>query len=171
MKISSQQQGLFWRMLNQATDNLHLDPNACVKYRKDVLREEGGVEHLGELDRTTGYDKVIARMAVDAGDYETACRFATGDVKRFRHMCLERARAIISCADPDDIHNIGSPEKYIAGIMFQGRLVYRPFDTVATFGKKLESDGAWEDIPCETLRLVLQILSSNLLKVRKGVAK
>ena len=61
-----------------------------------------------------------------------------------------------------------TPEAYVAGVMFQGRLVHRPYDTPSAFGWRLASESAWEDIPAAKLRLVLQILSSELAKLRKG---
>lgn len=168
MKISRIQQGQFWRVFQMATVNQHLDPNECEKYRHDVLREEAGVEHLGDLGKTVAYDRVMARLAVDAGDYEMACRFATGDVKRYRHMVLSRARAVLEATAAAGKPDERTPEAYVAGVMFQERLVYRPHDTPASFGARLADESAWEDIPCATLRLVLQILSSELAKIRKG---
>lgn len=170
MKLSKAQQGQYWRLFQSATTNLHLDPNESEKYRHDVLFEEAGVAHLGDLDATSGFEKVMSRMAVDAGDYELACRFATGDARRYRHLILDRARDILGIVDGEGVHLNTTPEAYVAGVMFQGRLVYRPFDTKETFAKKLEVESTWEDIPTATLRIVLQIVAANLVKIRKGVA-
>lgn len=168
MKLSKAQTGQYWRLFQQATSNMHMDPNQCDKYRHEVLFEEAGVVHLGDLGTTSAYEKVMARMAVDAGDYELACRYATGDARRYRHMILDRARSVLEATAAAGKPDERTPEAYVAGVMFQGRLVYRPYDTPASFGVKLQEESAWEDIPPATLRLVLQILSSELAKLRKG---
>lgn len=168
MKLSKAQQGQYWRLFQQATTNLHMDPNECERYRHQVLFEEAGVAHIGDLEATSAYEKVMARMAVDAGDYELACRYATGDARRYRHMILDRARGILEATAAAGKPDERTPEAYVAGVMFQGRLVYRPHDTPTTFGRRLAEESAWEDIPPATLRLVLQILSSELAKLRKG---
>ena len=41
-------------------------------YRKAVMFEETGKRHLADLDRTGDFDKVMARFAADADDYEAA---------------------------------------------------------------------------------------------------
>lgn len=168
MKLSKAQQGQYWRLFNQATTNLHMDRYKGEEYRHQVLFEEAGVVHIGDLGTTGAYEKVMARMAVDAGDYELACRYATGDARRYRHMILDRAREILEATAAAGRSDERTPEAYVAGVMFQGRLVHRPYDTPATFGRRLAEESAWEDIPAATLRLVLQILSSELAKLRKG---
>ena len=161
MKISKQQQGQFWRVFAQACTSLGIPGDGRDEYRHRVLREETGTEHLGDINPTDDFDKVMTRLAMDAGDYALAGKYSAGDVSRYRKLILDRARDIIAGTET-------TPGEYVAGIMFQGRMVYRPHDTPKTFGARLDADdiGPWSDSPTATLRLLLQIVTTEWRKVQ-----
>lgn len=161
MKISKQQQGQFWRVFAQACTSLGIPGDGRDEYRHRVIREEAGVEHLGDISPTGDFDKVMTRLALDAGDFALAAKYSAGDVSRYRKLILDRAGDIIA-------GTATTPGEYVAGIVFQGRMVYRPYDTPKTFGAKLDSDdlGVWTDMPVATLRLVLQIVTTEWRKVQ-----
>ncbi len=164
MKLTKSQQGQFWRVFAAACSNLGIsNSQKADEYRHQVLMEVAGDEHIGNLDRTAGFDSVMGRLAEDAGDYELAAKYVGGGVERYRKLIVDRAGEIVSAGG-----GTATPERYVAGIIWQGRLVYRPFDTVETFARKLADGGAWMDIPQQTLRLVLQIVTSEWRKVCAG---
>ena len=89
-------------------------------YRKRVMRDECGVGSVKSLSHTGDFDKVMARFAVDAGDYVAAGYFATSDARRIA------VRVKICCAQVMQLK--GEPEfstatsEYLAGIVRQARL-------------------------------------------------
>lgn len=93
--ITCAQQKQFWVAFSAACRNLGI--SGCAdkeKYRKEVLKKDGGVEHLKDLDRTGGYDKVMVRLSVDAGLYEAACKYLASTAKRFIAVIRVKATEI-----------------------------------------------------------------------------
>ena len=75
--LTPAQRSAFFRALQAASIELgHATPEEREDYRKTVMREETGKEHLAQLSRTKDFDACMRRFASDAGDYETASRFA-----------------------------------------------------------------------------------------------
>ena len=65
--LTPAQRAAFFRALQAASIELGYDtPEARETYRKEVMREEAGVEHLADLSRTTGFDRVMRRFAADS---------------------------------------------------------------------------------------------------------
>jgi hypothetical protein len=54
------------------------DKDKKEAYRKRVMREETGKEHMAELNRTRDYERIMARLHADAGNYEAAVELAAG---------------------------------------------------------------------------------------------
>lgn len=61
-------------------------------YRKRILKEELGVEHLGEVSRNGGFDKLMSRIWADRGDYERALSYSKGSEVRLVHLIVDAAR-------------------------------------------------------------------------------
>lgn len=116
--ITEQQRRAFWRAFSTACRTLNLsDKEARETYRHDVLREAGGVDHLADLGRTSGYDRVMARLWQDAGDYEAAGRYIVASASRMQALCLDCAEQII------DLTGSGADAlSYLRGILRQSRL-------------------------------------------------
>lgn len=163
MRLTQAQRGLFWRTFRAACRNLGVPPLEEDAYRGRVVYEEAGVHHVGDIGRAADFDRVMARLAADAGDYRSACRFGGGAAARYRHLILARARAVIQARGEDG----RTPESYVAGVLVQGRLAGRPGEAPQELGARLASPGAWEDLPVETLRLVLQILTTEERRQRR----
>lgn len=161
MNLTKQQLAAFWRIFPQAAKEMGGDETS---YRRKVLSEEAGVEHLGDLGRTTGFEKVMSRLASDAGDFELAIKYAGGESNRYRHLILTRARDIISKSGDTST----TPERYVAGILLRGRMVYRPYLNVDTLGDRMASGEEWDSFPPATLHLLLQIITTEWRKVRAG---
>lgn len=165
MNLSKAQLGQFWRVFEQACRNIGLDKAGREVYRRRVIKEETGHDHLGEIDATGDFDAVMTHFALDAGDYALAGKYSTGVSGRYRKLVFDRVADILAASGSG-----ATKGEYVAGILFQGRLVYRPFDTAKTFGAKLDAaDGsAWTDIPTPTLRLLLQIVTTEWRKLQKA---
>ena len=70
--ITQRQRMAFFRAHHAACVNLGLSTaDEREEYRKRVMREEAGKEHLADIGRNEEFDKVMKRFAADAGDYET----------------------------------------------------------------------------------------------------
>ena len=81
--LTPAQRSAFFRALQAASIELgHATPEEREAYRKTVMREECGKEHLAQLSRTKDFDACMRRFAVDAGDFETASRFTIADDAR-----------------------------------------------------------------------------------------
>lgn len=116
-------------------------------YRKRVMREECGVESVKALSRTGDFDKVMLRFAVDAGDYESAAKYAVGD--SLRKAVLIR----ICCAQVMQLLGVtpGSSQalEYLAGIIRQANLECG-YDTAF-----------WMDCPPDSLTALFAMLDTH----------
>ncbi len=106
--ITISQQKRFWCAFSAACTNLGLSTrDEKEAYRKRILKDEGGVLHLGDLSRTEGYDKVMGRLAMDAGNYEEAVKFADSTAYRLLVVLEAKAKSAVG----------SSWEPYVQGIM------------------------------------------------------
>ena len=114
--LTRPQLALFWRKFAAACS-----AQGCADreaYRHAVLREEGGVEHLADLDRTGGFDRVMLRLCIDAGDWQGASHFETGTERRIAELCADCATQLLQLAGADETSALA----YICGILRQARL-------------------------------------------------
>lgn len=116
-------------------------------YRKQVMREEAGVESVKDLNRTTDYDKVMSRFCIDCGDYQAAIKYNLGTDTRLVKMVeiLAQQVAQLLGTNPDKAND------YVAGIIFQAG-----FST-----KRLDSQGFLLDIATCDLWRVFQMLDTH----------
>lgn len=120
----------YWRAVGRAAAALGIVGREAVeKYRHNVMMEEVGVAHAAEVNPADGYDRVMYRLAVDAGDWAAAARFATGEERRMAHLVEQCARQVIElkqCEDAPDavfaaeaIDARASALSYVVGVMRQ----------------------------------------------------
>ena len=119
-------------------------------YRRRVMAEELGVEHLADVQRGAGYDRLMARVCADAGDHALAGEYAVASSYRLRALVVKAARKVAPA----------NPFRYVAGCMVQSGLA-RTRDAGA-LAESLESGAGWLDYPDETLRRVLAMLRIHL---------
>ena len=119
-------------------------------YRKRIMAEELGVEHLYQVSATTGFDVLMARACRDAGDDAAAIKYALGAITRLRHLIMEAA----------DLLAPGNALGYVAGVMIQSRTV-RGYDQ-PTLAARLASDTGWLDLTNPQLRRLLAMLKTHL---------
>lgn len=153
--LTKPQLAAYWRAATAAARNLG---EPLEDYRKRVMREECGADSVKELNRAGDFDKVMARFAVDAGDYAAAGHYATSDVRR--RAVLVR----ICCAQIMQLK--GEPEgstaatDYLAGIVRQAR-----FECGAVKGC------FWLDCAPNSLMALFQILDTHRRRLLRGKAE
>lgn len=119
--LTPAQRSAFFRALQAASIELgHATPEEREAYRKTVMREECGKEHLAQLSRTKDFDACMRRFAVDAGDFETASRFTIADDARkaaLVRICCAQVLQLKGC-------DAGTTEAadYLAGIVERARV-------------------------------------------------
>lgn len=119
-------------------------------YRKRVMAEELGVEHLSQVTATTGFDTLMARICRDAGDDANAIKYALATTTRLRHLITDAAEALAP----------GNALGYVAGVMIQSHTV-RGYDQ-PTLTARLASDSGWLDLTNPQLRRLLAMLKTHL---------
>ena len=157
--ITPRQRSAFFRAHHAACINLGLSTSdEREEYRKRVMREETGKAHLADLGRTEDFDKVMKRFAADAGDYETACRFAVGDEAR------KAALIRICCAQVMQLKGApaGSTDAtdYLSGIVEQARV---------PCGRDLTDSSFWMDVSPDSLTVLFQILDTHRRRILRGL--
>lgn len=122
-------------------------------YRKRILREELGVDHLSEVSRGSGFDRLMARVCRDAGDDARAIKYSLSAVARYRHLIVETAEKIAP----------GNALEYVAGVMIQSCTVrdVRP----AILAARLSTDSGWLDLTDPQLRRLLAMLQTHLRRL------
>lgn len=125
-------------------------------YRKRIMREELGVDHLAEVTRTTGFDKLMRRIFEDCGEYSRALDYIAGDERRLRHLAMEAAKAIVR-QSPDRADR--SAYRYVAGVMLKMRFSPQTVDSLST---KLQLDDGWNDFTPIQLRKVVSALQAHI---------
>ena len=149
----------FWRAFGVACSSQGLaSKDEREAYRKTAMREELGVEHMSQVDTGKGYDRLMARILSDAGDYEGAAKYLINDAKKI-------ARCVEDCADQiaDLTGNITDALSYIAGVLRQSNL-----GPVRVEQNPCEGyDDFWMDIPEDNLRTIFQILDTQRRRLLK----
>lgn len=149
--ITPAQRSAFFRALQAASIELgHDTPEEREAYRKQVMRDEVGKEHLAELSRTADFDAVMRRFAADAGDYEAASRFAVADDARkaaLVRICCAQVLQLKGCT-------AGTAEAvdYLSGIVEQARI---------PCGRDMLDSSFWLDCNPGHLATLFQVLDTH----------
>ena len=93
-KITDSQRRRFWRLFGASTRAQNLDRAAAEIYRKTVLREEAGVDHLADVGRTSDFDAVCLRLSVDGDLMEDGLHFSMSRSRRIRALIDKDAKSI-----------------------------------------------------------------------------
>jgi len=145
--MTPNQRKVLFRMIRPAAFEAGEDPEV---YRKRIMKEELGVEHLSEVSSTTGYDRLMSRISRDSGDDASAIKYALAATGRVRRLIMEAAEKIAP----------GNALGYVAGVLIQARMV-RGCGEV-TLAARLASDFGWTVFTARQLRQVLAILKVHL---------
>lgn len=152
------QRRLFFMALRPAAKDVGEEPEA---YRKKILREELGVEHMSEVARGGGFDKLMSRIYQDRGDYVRALDYSMGSFTRLRHIIIKAAERIV--ADKPD--RKGSVYDYIGGVMFQSGMI--PKWPTRVWTERLVCESSWLDFSEKQLKQLLMILQSYISRRAK----
>jgi len=157
--ISPRQRAAFWQAHHAACVNLGISTAIEREdYRKRVMREETGKEHLGDLDRTGDFDKVMKRFTADAGDYETACRFAIGDDARKAAIIRICAQQVLQLKG--DEGGWEDSLNYLAGIIEQAKI---------PCGRNTVDSTFWMDVSPTSLLSLFQMLDTHRRRLLRSI--
>ena len=157
--LTPAQRSAFFRALSAASIELgHDTPAAREAYRRAVMREETGKEHLAQLSRTKDFDACMRRFAADAGDYEAASRFAIADDARkaaILRICCAQVMQLKDCT-------AGTTEAadYLSGIVEQARV---------PCGRDIHDSSFWMDCAPGSLLTLFQILDTHRRRLLRGI--
>ena len=117
--MTPKQVGAFWRAFAAACCELELSTSAEKEsYRKQVLREEAHVTSLKLVNRTTDYDKIMARLKSDAGEDAAAIEYAMGTDYRIQAMIKVSASQIMQLTGESE----SKAAVYVAGVAEQAKI-------------------------------------------------
>jgi hypothetical protein len=141
----------FFRALQAASIELgHATPEERETYRKTVMREETGKEHLAQLSRTKDFDACMRRFASDAGDFEAASRFAIADDARkaaLVRICCAQVLQLKGC-----VAGTTEAADYLAGIVEQARV---------PCGRDVRDSSFWMDCAPDNVLTLFKILDTH----------
>lgn len=78
--LTKKQAALFWRCLAAAAERQAVPDREA--YRKRVLREELGIEHMRDIGRTGDFDRLMLRLAQDAEDWQSLAYYSVAGERR-----------------------------------------------------------------------------------------
>ncbi len=149
--LTTAQRSAFFRALQAASIELGLDtPEEREDYRKTVMREETGKEHLAQLSRTKDFDACMRRFASDAGDFEAASRFSVADDARkaaLVRICCAQVLQLKGC-----VAGTTEAADYLAGIVEQARV---------PCGRDVRDSSFWMDCAPGSVLTLFQILDTH----------
>ena len=157
--LTPAQRSAFFRALQAASIELgHDTPEAREAYRKAVMHDECGKEHLAQLSRTKDFDACMRRFAADAGNFEEAARFALGDDARkaaLVRICCAQVLQLKGCV-------MGTTEAadYLAGIVEQARV---------PCGRDVRDSSFWMDCAPANILTLFQILDTHRRRLLRGL--
>lgn len=156
--LTALQRKIFFAELHKTVADLGVDSE---EYRRRIMLECCGVEHLSEISCTDGFDRMMCRILQDRGDYARASEFILGNLTRLRHLCKAAAETICAAT-----HYRGSSFDYIAGIMIQAGFL-PSWTNRAAAAQRLAVESGWSDMTEGQVKNILKMLNSQVRRIRK----
>ena len=97
----------------------YADAASKEHYRQLVMLEEANARHLADVSEGTGYERVMARLHSDAGDFRGAVEYGTAPDRRLVAMVEDCARQVLELSGTAAT---ADRDAYIAGILQQSRM-------------------------------------------------
>lgn len=116
--ITDKQKRAFWLQFAAACRNLGITSEEKDAYRLAVLEESAGVQHLSDVNSTSGFEAVMQRLAADAGDWARAASFTIGNARRIGAMVADCARQVFELTG----NTTGDAATYAQGILHRAGL-------------------------------------------------
>lgn len=155
--LTPTQKALFWMTFKQACDAQGVYGDDRDGYRHGLLEEETGKRSLNDINRTGDFDRVMYRLASEAGDFALAAQFAHADTSRIGHLikvcCLQLMQ--LKGADEDEAR------RYLGGILDQARIPN---------GVTGDDRGCWLDLSVGQAANVFKMLDTHRRRLLKGRA-
>ena len=159
LPLTAKQRACFWEAHKAACIELELSTSEeRESYRKLVMREECGKVHLAALNRTGDYDRVMERFAKDAGDWQTAAKFAVADEARqaaLIRICCAQVMQLKGCEAGTE-----TGAAYLAGIVEQARI---------PCGRDVRDASFWMDVAPRSLATLFRILDTHRRRLLRRV--
>ena len=146
--LTKAQISAYWRAAAAAARHLG---EPMEKYRKRVMLEECDAESMRVLNRTSDFDKVMRRFAIDADDYDTALKYTGGDDRRLAEIVRDCAVQVLMLAGKQS-----DPGLYVRGILQQSLILAKV--SVSLFSG---ITGIELDIDSASIRKVFQMLDTH----------
>ena len=157
--LTKKQAALFWRCLAAAAERQAVPDREA--YRKRILREELGVEHMRDVGRTEDFDKLMLRLAQDAEDWHGLAYYSVAGERRLADLVADCATQVLELFDiessPDTYPTFPEALGYISGILRQSGM--SPV--------RLEVNDYWLDLDPADLARLLQILDTHRRRLIK----
>lgn len=160
LPLTARQRAAYWEAHKAACIELELSTREeRESYRKIVMKEECGKEHVSQLDRTRDFDRVMLRFAKDAGDYEAAGRFAVADEARqvlLLRICCAQLMQLKGAAE-----GTTAAADYLAGIIEQARI---------PCGRDVRDSSFWLDCNPGNLVTLFRILDTHRRRILRRLS-
>lgn len=156
--LTKKQAALFWRCLAAAAERQAVPDREA--YRKRVLREELGIEHMRDVDRTEGFDRLMLRLAQDAEDWHSLAYYSVAGERRLADLVADCATQVLELSIAErgfdasaHLDQLG----YISGVLRQSGM--SPIRVVGS--------DYWLDLAPADLARLLQILDTHRRRLAK----
>ncbi len=149
--LTKKQAALFWCSLAAAAECQAVPDREA--YRKRVLREELGVEHLRDVGRTGDFDKLMLRLAQDAEDWHGLAYYSVAGERRLADLVADCATQVLELSPGLGVH----PMAYVSGILNQSGM--SPI--------RIDGGDYWLDLAPDDLARLLQILDTHRRRLIK----
>lgn len=156
--ITKRQAALFWSSLAAAAECQAVPDREA--YRKRVLREELGVEHLRDVGRTGDFDKLMLRLAQDAEDWHGLAYYSVAGERRLADLVADCATQVLELS----VAALGlsasahlDPLGYVSGVLRQS----------AISPVRVDGSDYWLDLAPDDLARLLQILDTHRRRLIK----
>lgn len=114
--LSRAQLAAFWRAVGAVARERGFSAAEKEEYRKQVILEETGKESLKDVGRTYEFERVLARVWADAGDFRKASWYTGGDEKRVLYNIKVCAAQIMQLKGG---WGTQGASEYVAGVLRQ----------------------------------------------------
>ena len=146
--LTGRQQAMFWAVFNKACAAQGIFGAARAEYRHRLLEEETGWKSLACINRTTDFDRVMFRVAADAGDFEQAANFSVSDARRMGYLIKVCCCQILQLKGGDQ----ADARRYLGGLLDQARVPN---------GTYTQGDSYWMDCAPSQIHRVFQMLDTH----------
>jgi len=147
--LTERQQAMFWAVFNKACAAQGLFTTADkAEYRHKILEEETGMSSLLCLSRTTDFDRVMFRVACDAGDFEQAANFSVSDARRMGYLIKVCCCQLMQLKGGDE----AEARQYLGGLLDQARVPN---------GTRTDDNSYWMDCTIDQSHKVFQMLDTH----------